>query len=189
MTRIAIAVSCAAFLLAGCDLSSSSRKEKEAAPVHSGGAVPTIETAAKKKTRKGEAVAPVAPAADPSQPVVPALPADVDLGTTNVELGAHALMLAQEEHAQGILGGKSISDRHLYVYLTWLPQMTERQAMLQKIVDERGVAHQADLAEAVRVAKNEATMDATEAQLSNAVAAERRKTVPVLTRDEVDILE
>ncbi|HYE04511.1 MAG TPA: hypothetical protein VEL07_03220 [Planctomycetota bacterium] len=188
MTRIAIAVSCAAFLLAGCDLSSSSRKEKDAAPVHSGGAVPTIQPTEKKKVKKGE-VASAAPAVDPSQPPVPPLPADVDLGTTNVELGAHALMVAQEEHAQGILGGKSISDRHLYLYLAWLPQMTERQAMLQKIVDERGVAHQADVAEATRVARNEATMDETEERLSKAVAAERRKTVPVLTPDEVDILE
>ncbi len=188
MSRIAIAVSCAVFLLAGCDLTSSSRTAKEAAPVHSGGAVPTSEPTATKKTRKGEDAV-TTPAVDPSQPAVPALPADVDLGTTNVELGAHALMVAQEEQAQGILGGKSISDRHRYLYLAWLPQMAERQAMLQKIVDERGVAHQADLAEATRVARNEAAMAATEAELSKAVAAERRKTVPVLTRDEVDILE
>ncbi len=193
MTRIAItiaiAVSCVAFLLVGCDLSSSSSRKEQAQPVHSGGAVPTVATP-KAKLKKGEPdPRTITPAADPSQPAVGPLPADIGLATTDVELGAHALMLAQEEHAQGILGGKTVSDRHFYIYQTWMPQMIERQQMLQQIVDQRATDHQAKVVEVGRIAKHEATMDQTDARLSAEVAAERRKTVPILTKQDVDVLE
>ena len=180
----------AGLALVGCDMVSSRSEQEKKAP-HPGGAVPVAKADVQmtKPTKPGEVARPIAPTVDGTQPEVPPLPDDVGLGTTDVQLGAQALIEAQAEKDAGALGDLAVADRHRTIYLVWLPQMLDRQAFLQQLKDERRAEHERQVADASRTAKHKAELAATEARLARKVEAEKRKTAPILTKEDRDVLE
>jgi hypothetical protein len=183
MTRNALIVGLATVLvaLAGCD---GGRAEKDTTPQAPGSTVPTASTPAA-QTKAGKKGAP-APVVASTQPPAPPLPADVDLGTTDEELGAQALITAQEEVTAGNAGGVTIADRHRFIFEAWRPQMQDKQGLLRAIVAERKAEQKRQVSEAVRMAQHDKKLAKTDAELSEQVEAEKRKTVPILPNDDED---
>jgi hypothetical protein len=167
-----------ALLVGGCTQSSRSADGgQRRAP--GGGAIP-VRAASVSKHENSSGRTGAAPQLS-AQPEAPQLPDDVGLDTSEVELGAAALIAAQRELDSGVLGSLAVADRHAFIFDAWYPQMIERQARLQKIADARARAAGREADSARRRNQQEARLAETEERYQARIAEERRKTVPIDT--------
>jgi hypothetical protein len=110
---------------------------------------------------------------------IPGLPEFVDLETSELELGAHALIAAREDVARGNLIDADVAKRHLQIYSAWLPLMNEKQAYLRQIIEERKPAFERQVREARLQAEHERDMARVNAEYDQKITQEQLKTVAV----------
>jgi hypothetical protein len=110
---------------------------------------------------------------------IPGLPAFVDLETTELELGAHALIAAREDVARGNLNDADVAKRHLQIYSAWLPLMKEKQAYLQQIIEDRKPPFERQVQAARLQAEHEREMAKVNAEYDRKITQERLKTVAI----------